>query len=78
MMSLIDKTKDNASSQTLSEPENVLWNRFGRFKELLPEIDEECIKELAAATKEVYPSDMEKLLEAGCPPELAVKILKPL
>lgn len=71
-------TAEDKASPLLPEHERVLWNRFERFKELLPDIEEECWKELAKATTEVSPHDVEKLLEAGCPPELAVKILKPL
>lgn len=79
VMTLIEKDKASPRS-LLPEPERVLWNRFDRFRELLPDIEEDCIKELAAAVTqvEVSPSNMKQLLESGCPPEIAVKILKPL
>ena len=60
------------------EAQAVLWNRFENFKELLPDIDEDCIKELTKATTEVSPHDIRKLLNAGCSQELAVKICKPI
>jgi len=57
-----------------TEDERVEKWRLERFSELLPDTSEEFIQ-LLSTNHEIAPADLSRLLENGCSPDLAIKIL---
>jgi hypothetical protein len=58
----------------LPESEKIDHWRRERFKELVPDSPEEYI-DLLSSTHDIAPSDLQSLLDKGCPPQLAIRIL---